>query len=300
MSLAVTVLSALATLVNPFGPDAWGYVVRLATNPTIGSRVSEWRPPGITDVPSLLFWTSVVLVVAFLGWRARRRRAAGLAPLPGWPALLTLLVFAALGAVTGRGLAWWPFAAVFVLAGLLSSEQRTADAPTGITDGNHVSRGDRRSPLNALVAAVLIVAGIALLPVWRPTGPGDVPNGLLTYAPRGIAGYLGDITMRLESRPGLRVWAPQHWGSWLEFAVPNDTIAVDSRIELFPASVWADYDTVESGGGAWQSILDRDQVVFVVTEAGSDAKLEAALKASGTWARTYTDADGSIWGRVGR
>jgi len=315
ISLTITVVSALATLVNPFGLDVWGYVVRLATNPTIGSRVSEWRPPGLTDVPGLLFWGSVVLVIVALGWRARRRLACGMKPLPGWPALLTLLAFAALGAVTGRGLAWWPLAAVFVWAGLLrdaptgssnataspspSPAPSAADAPTGITNSNEFSRGVRGSPLNALVAGLLMVAGVALLPFWRPVGAFFVPLGVLTYAPLGIAGYVGDVTVRLAS-PGLRVWAPQHWGSWLELASPSDAVAVDSRIELYPASVWADYDTVESGSADWQSTLDRDSVTFVITEVGSDGKLEAALTASGTWGRVYTDADGSIWGRLGR
>src|SRR6185503_19248539 len=96
---------------------------------------------------------------------------------------------------------------------------------------------ERRSSLNALVMAVLILASVALLPLWRPLGPASVPNALLSHAPQ-------QLTARLRSfAPAgdlpFRVWAPQTWASWLEFAVPNALVAVDSRIELYPAEVWA-------------------------------------------------------------
>jgi hypothetical protein len=317
--LGVTVVAALATLANPLGLDVWTYVVRLSTNPTIAARISEWRPPGLTDAPGLLFWGSVVGVVALLAILARRRRAAGLPALLPWPGLLTLAAFVALGAVTGRGLAWWPLAAVFVLAGFIvprgtptataptpatpaNYAKPVGDAPTGITNRNHYSPPPRGSPLNALVGGVLIVAGIALLPFWRRVGPAGVPNGLLTYAPQGIAAELtassppcGPGFALASAQSPLRIWNPQTWGSWLEFAVPCDTFTVDSRIELYPASVWTDYDTVENAKSGWQDVLVRWGVQVIVTDARTDAALDRALGAETSWGRIYRDDDGSIW-----
>jgi hypothetical protein len=304
--LAVAAASALATLVNPIGLGVWSYIVNLATNPTIGSRVSEWRPPGLTDVAGILFWLSVVVVVAFLGWRARRRRAAGLAALPPWPALLTLLVFGVLGAATGRGLAWWPLVAVFVCSGFLASAGAAArsgpaarDAATGITDGNEFPRRTGRqrhgSPLNALVAGILILAGVALLPLWRPLGPAGVPSGVVWYAPQGIAAKLARLEI-LQSHAAT-VWNPQVWGSWLEMAVPRDLYAVDSRIELFPTTIWDDVDRVSRGGPDAIAILARYNPDFVVVERPTQSGLESALRTTPAWACIYQDVDGSIWAR---
>lgn len=293
--LAVAVVSALGTLVNPLGLGVWSYVVNLATNPTIGSRVSEWRPPGLTDAPGILFWLSVVAVAAFVAWRARRGRAAGGSALPPWPALLTLVLFALLGAATGRGLAWWPLVAVFVCAELLGSR----DAATGITDHDESrprpARRRQGSPLNALVAGILILAAIALLPMWRPVGPAGVPSGAVSYAPQGITQRLA-LFSNLSSHAAT-VWNPQVWGSWLEFAVPGELVAVDSRIELFPTALWDDVDRVSSGSPDAVPILDRYHPDLVVVERPSQAALEAALTAAPAWACIYQDVDGSIWAR---
>ena len=57
----------------------------------------------------------------------------------------------------------------------------------------------------------------------------------------------GGITAALATtvRSGDRLYHPQPWGSWFEFALPQVTVAVDSRFELFPDAVWADYDAAQ-------------------------------------------------------
>jgi hypothetical protein len=312
---AVTLASVAASILTPFGPGVWSYVANLATNPTISSRVSEWRPPGLTDVPGILFWLSIAIVVAFL---ALRVRGLGRMAIPRPPALATLLAFGVLAAITGRGLAWWPPAALFVLVPLIRSfrdaagpgpSRATPDEPSA--PGTHAmspqappataSRLDRRSPLNGVVMALLALAGITLLPFWRPADATGVPLGTLTYAPAGIAEELpifttcpGRCPFEVADRI-TRVWAPQTWASWLELEVPTARFAVDSRIELFPTSIWTDADTVAGGTPAALDVLARYRVFAVVTDKATDARLDAAFAASGTWARAYTDSDGSIW-----
>ena len=52
----------------------------------------------------------------------------------------------------------------------------------------------------------------------------------------------------------------QIWGSWFELVLPRNPVFVDSRIEVFPASVWGDYLAVSSGRQGWQRILQRWRV----------------------------------------
>jgi len=93
------------------------------------------------------------------------------------------------------------------------------------------------------------------------------------------------------------IWAPQVWGSWLELTVPQVGVPVDSRIELYPDPVWQDVDAINRADPAWDSLLEKDRVSIVVTQAGVDQRLEAALRASPGWDILYRDADGSIFER---
>lgn len=288
---AVALTSVAATLVNPAGLDAWRYVANLATNPTISSRVSEWRPPAPTDPVGLLFYLSAFAVVALLVLHARRA-PGGSRRWPGAPALLTLLAFGGLAVVTGRGLAWWPPAALFVIAPIAADDLALL----------RLASSSRPSRLNGWVMALLLLAGVALLPAWRPPGPAGVPTGTLTYAPQGIAAHLPNFGVPDPTPGGVqdlrgtpRVWVPQVWASWFELAAPSNLYSLDSRIEVFSTSDWTAYDAVERGDGSVARLAD-EQVGYVVTMP-TDTALEAALQSSGAWTRSYQDADGSIWTR---
>src|SRR5258706_9057734 len=95
---------------------------------------------------------------------------------PPWVLSLTLLIFAVLGITSGRGVAWWPFVAAATVAALI---QVPAAARTSAT--THAA-GERKTPqrpsrLNAGIAGLLLLAGLAILPTWRPIGAARAPLG---------------------------------------------------------------------------------------------------------------------------
>lgn len=269
-SFAVLVAGAVATLANPFGPAVWAYAAGIGTNPVITGRVTEWQRTSPFTVPGLLFYASGV-AVAIAAWSRRRSLA--------WPDVLWLGAMFALGAWAVRGVAWWPAAALPVVAAMLS---RPAPA-----DPAAPSRPTRRSPLNLVVAGLLVVVLVVAVPWLRPADPLTGRTGLLTYAPSGLAAALRRVTT-----PGTRVFTPQTWGSWFEWAVPDDLYFVDARFELYPADVWADLDAITAGGPGASAVLDRRGVQVVVLPAGW------ASPGAG-WGIVYSDADGAILARMG-
>jgi len=284
-TLRITIATGAATLVTPFGIGAWGYALGLATNREVTARVSEWQPPTLGDGPGILLWGSVALVAVAVVALARRRGG-----IP-WPAVLTLVGFATLGALTERGIAWWPGVAAVTLAGLAAHAGRHETVP-----GTREPRPPRGSVLNALVGAVLIAAGIALLPTWRPVDPGlNAPSGLLGQAPSGVTAALREIATHED-----RIWNPQVWGSWLEFAVPAPAYAFDARIELIPPETWADGDVVASAGAGWPAILDAADATIVITEGAGTSPLAQALADTSDWRLAHTDDAGTIWVRADR
>ena len=286
-------VSALATLVNPFGIDVWGYIANLARDPQITNQVSEWQPPSPLDPAGLIFYVSLVLVLGVVYFRFRtdqgRTSARYFAP------LVTVLVFGMLGVITGRGLAWWaiaaPVAMVQLQPGLKLADLRIrGQTPLRARTAREASASEaRRSRLNLLVMVVLVVFAVALLPILRPTGPAGVPVLTLTEAPQGIAATLRKVG-------DLRVWAPQPWGSFLEWAAPNVRVAVDSRIELFPPPVIADADEIANASTGWLSTLAVRRVDALVVPAGKAGAAQLRdLEASASWSKGYEDEDGSIW-----
>ena len=266
-TLLVGVVSIVAACLTPFGPGVWTYAIGLTSNTGVTARTTEWQPTSLRDATGLLFFASVAAIVVLIA-RAGRR-------VP-WPTLLWLGIFAAIGTVAQRGVAWWPLVAVATISGGLVAG---SDSP--------IAFGSRR--VNAVVAALVVVATVALLPVWRPSDRRTgLPVAVLTDAPPGITDALRGI-----DTPSANILNPQRWGSWIEFSFPSARVAVDSRIEFIPGDVWAAYEGVYAGVDGWQEQLDTWGVNVVITEP-TDISLARRLRTLG-WEARYEDADGTLW-----
>ena len=278
-TLLVGLVSGAAAGLTPFGPMVWAYAVGLSTDPGVTGRITEWQPTTLRDVTGLLFFGSVAAVIVLI---ARCGRVTS------WPTLLWLGTFAFIGAYAVRGEAWWPLAAVTVIAGVFVTGPAIASGETARADPPDTPLQRR---LNLAVVGGVVLAVIALLPSWRPVEPATgVPIGVMTDAPPGITAALRGV-----ARPGDRIFNPQPWGSWFEFALPDTLVAIDSRIELFPPQVWEDYARVAAGAEGWQAILDGWDVNFVVIE-GTDTAFIARLESAG-WIQVVAGVTGSIWRR---
>lgn len=265
-SLAVLLLGIAATLVNPFGPGVWGYAAGIGANPAITDRVSEWQRTTPFTVPGALFYASAIgtLLVMVRGRTALR-----------WPDWLWTAGMLAIGVWTVRGLAWWPFAAAFVVAAALPVLLAPRSAAAA-------ARSARPSQIAAIIAMLFMLAIVTSLPWWRPVDPLTGRVGLLTYSPSGLA-----QAVRAATKPGDRVFLPQTWASWFEWAAPAPDYFLDSRFELFPDDVWNDYDTIARGGPEAQAALERWQANVVVLPAD-------AVPLPGAWITVHADADGAL------
>ena len=271
-ALAVAIASLAAACLTPFGPFVWGYAVGLSTNPEVTARVTEWQPTSLRTMAGILFYGSVLAVAALIARRGRR--------IP-WPTMITLAMFILLGIYAERGVAWWPLAAVAVIAGaglLPSRAERSAGSP-------FIRR------VNLVLAGALTLVAIAALPLWRPLDPGTrTPAAMLSDAPSGVTRALRDL-----GRPGDHVFHPQAWGSWIEYAIPDRRTAIDSRIELFPPAIWRAYEQVAVGADGWQAQLVDWDVATVVVDAKDPAF--AARLADAGWHEAHRDDDGFVFRR---
>jgi hypothetical protein len=259
----------LATLVNPFGLRVWSYAMGIGTNSTIGRTVTEWAPPTIREYSGVVFFASVSVVAGYL---IRRREPVT------WPTLYWLAAFLVLALPALRGVVWWGLVFPVVIARLMA---RKPDADS-----------DRGSPtMNAVLIAAIVVVAIVLMPVWRTPSPAGSPP-TLAQAPASLV-EVADAALE----PGSRLFVSQTYASWFEYALPSMPVFVDSRIELFPTTLWDDYLAVGGAREGWQSVLDRWDVDAVVVNPDQDEQLLAHIADDPGWRLVFEDDSGSVFVR---
>ena len=261
-------LSAVATLVNPFGIRVWTYVTSIAANPTISGRVAEWGPPSVRTPLGALFFGSVLATFVFLSTREHRASLV---------TLVALCFYALLGMAAVRGVVWWALACPVLIAPSLH-----AVAP----------RESGRSFVNvAFLVALAILLAVAY-PAARGQDPVSGGPAVLTYAPERLVD-----AVRGTVPAGSRVFASEVYGSWVEFSLPEDPVFVDPRIEVFPEDVWDDYFVVEDGRPGWDATLRRWDVDALILHPGWASGLLAVIDESPDWHLVTASPDGSVYVR---
>jgi hypothetical protein len=261
-TLLVAGLSLVAPALNPFSLHVWSYAVGISTNSTITRTITEWQPPSIRDLVGALFFASVMATVAVVATSSRR--------LP-WTSLLAMAVFLVIGLFAVRGVWWWAIAVPPLLVDVLP-EGDDSKAAAGIP------------LLNTAIVGVVVVLAIAFLPWWRAGGAG-VSGAGIGDAPQALT-----AAIRRTLPPNERLFNPQRVGSWLEFALPEDRVFVDSRIEIYPASVWRDYSAVSLGRSDWRAILDRWKVDAVIASREDQRWLIPQILRDTGWKLIFRDA----------
>jgi hypothetical protein len=271
-TLAVALACLAATLLNPYGPNVYAYLVSLSTNPVVRDQIAEWRPTSPASTIGFLFSLSVVAVVV-LAIRGRR--------CVPWPRIVALVVLFALAVTAVRGVFWWAISAPVLIAPALPERRERRDEPRA---------------LNTAIAAILVVVGVLLLPWFRPTYASDAnspqtTDGVLSYAPVGLTSRIPEV-----APTGARVFAAQIWASWLEVAFPEHPVFVDSRIELFPAELWEEYDLVSDGRDGWQDVLDRWDIDLLLLSRNQQEDLIEVIERDGApgWTVVHEDANGLL------
>ncbi|HEX6580345.1 MAG TPA: hypothetical protein VF195_05685 [Actinomycetota bacterium] len=271
-TLLLLLATAGATFATPFGGSVWTYALDLVGNETIRSSVAEWRPPSPLSLSGGPFWASAV-AVAIVGISKRREiRLIDVA---------RLLVFFALGVPALRGTLWWALVAPPIVAGWFPARDPVDPAK---------SVESRWVPTLVATAIVLMTLAFALN---LRAGTDPVTGGparLAADAPEDLA-----IAARKILPPGSRLLVFQPFASWFEYSLPEDPVMVDSRIELFPSTVWRDYSLATRADRGWERVLDRYGIRGVVLPPGEP--LGVALAHAPGWTLGAQIPSGSIFVR---
>jgi len=234
--------------------------------------VTEWAPPSVRDLNGIIFFLFVIATLLVLIY-ARRR--------PDLTDLVLLLAFLWLALGAKRNVVWLGFVATPLLAvqlaTLLPARQRNFAGS---------------SALNGLLLGLLLLLYASALPwVKGAFWPPEVGRLLSEDTPVAAVERLRDEAERPE-----RLFHAMSYGSYLIWALPEQKVFIDPRIELYPLEQWEDYLAL-SGGYNVAELLARYRIDgLLLSQDEQEALIVAARRLPG-WELRYEDAQSAYFVR---
>ena len=268
LSYAGPALAAFGTtLVNPYGPGIYGYLVGLSLKTSMNRRISELLPPDMGSAPFVLAGGLLILFLLDL-LRGRRDYAAH--------EILHLLVFAALAALSLRMVVWAGLFYVLVVpAGLWRAIRAYPSRLAGIRAAlAMLARADRVS-LPALVFAAFALA-VWIVPLERPVRVAHCDD--LRPAIR----YL-DTTYPRD----IRWFSDEVAGSCALLHAPDRMVFGDTRFDFYPQDFVLDWFAAIKGRDGWRAFLDDWEVPVALVS--TRRPLAAALRADSGYVVVHED-----------
>ncbi len=284
--LGITVASALATLLNPYGLGAWTHVLSALHNPLSRKEMVDWQPLIAVIASSHGPHSGIIFFLFFVGILMLLALAFAITPRGGDFPLV--IIAAAMGAAAFDVVRNMPLAVIAAVAPLarhlhlVARKFRRADAQEPERAGRH--------HFNFLGQAVLIAAALTLIlgkgGLLSPKIPAtmDYPVGAIAYM---RSHHLrGNILARFE------------WGQYVMFHLgPPSRIFVDGRIDLvYPPRVIEEYLNFSNGRSHGDRVLEAYPHDYVLMPSGTPADL--TMRSRPDWRPIYLDSVAALYARA--
>ncbi len=276
----VGALTALATLANPRGVGIAAYVVNLLTDRPSQALVVEWQSPTPSGAANVVFYISILVLLLTVAW-ARRR------PTPTDALLMVGFLWLAWSGM--RYVVWYGMTVMPILA------ETAAQAI-------NLRLPARRHPVNLILLLLLAVPVLLAQPWWVERLP--LPETYWKQVWRGVqpAPLVGRETPvaaveYLRAHPGGRLFNEMGYGSYLIWALPQQKVFVDPRVELYPYDQWLDYIRI-GRGVRYNELLEQYGVDRLMVDRELQGELIRALEDDPRWEQEYADERTEIWRRA--
>ena len=254
---AAIVVAGLVTLVNPAGPELWGYVARAFSNSTLSSVVIEWQSPDFHDNWLRLFELEAILLV--IAWTlAARRNVLGMG-------LAALAFAAALEAQRNVSLFAVVAAPELAVSGAAAWAAHGARLSHRLAGRRLVTRVERRRPPGWFGAAVLgvMVAGTAAGVVPQVTAAAS-SRFEAAHEPAGAAGFAA------AHLAGRRLYTVDTWGGYLASRFPSGRVVyLYDETGVFGDAALQQYLDIHDLRPDWAQVITSENIADAILPAGA-------------------------------
>ncbi len=278
----IGVLTGLATIINPQGIGIFQYVLNLMTDQPSQTLIVEWQSPTPHGVANTVFFASILLLLVIL-WYSQYR--------PKPPEVLLILGFLWLAWSGIRYIVWYGIVVMPILA----------QAVSGWVKREWLIGTVGKNLLNVGLAVLIFIPVIGVQPwlldriAWP--FPETYTQLLLTDAQAGpllTADTPVPVTRYLTAHPGGPMFNEMGYGSYFIWALPEQKVFIDPRVELYPYEQWQDYINI-THGVRYAALLDQYGVERIVLDVERQKDLWEALQTDARWRQVYADEHAQVW-----
>jgi hypothetical protein len=267
------ILSGLAVLVNPRFIGIISYTINLLTNPPSQQLIEEWQSPTPQGIANIAFYIGIIFFIIILAYSKYRLTPTEIILFGG---------FLWLAWSGQRYVIWYGMVTIPLLARLI--KDLPIKMPAFIPQKNW---------LNLALSILLFVPAIAVQPwfVERIPLPDTYWQQVLRGSPAGpLIGIDTPVAAAeyLKSHPSGRLFNEMGYGSYLVWAVPDQGVFVDSRVELYPYDQWMDYVHINNAQN-YNQILAKYGADRILLDKKLQPDLATSLTNDPLWKLEYED-----------
>ncbi|MBE3120277.1 MAG: hypothetical protein IMZ50_16180 [Candidatus Atribacteria bacterium] len=271
----------LATFLNPRGFGSWTYVFNSLTVASSQQFSVEWRPPVNSGWQMNIFFLWLLAFPLLAVFSPRKLEALE------WTWFLGFGFLALWGE---RYVIWFVFILTVLTSLMLADWEK-----------NVLGDPKQGSPaLNLTLSLVFILLPLTLLPgvreAWWPA-----PRGCCANAPAATENTPVAATKWLAAHPDLRgpLWSEIGFSSYLEFALPERPVWIDTRFEVFPVEQWQQYKDITNATWEWPILLTGTDANLLMISVTEQPALLQAMNNQGLWCEIYRDELAVIYQHCG-
>lgn len=275
----IGLLTALATLANPRGAGIFSYVLGLMTDQPSQTLIAEWQSPTLDGIPNTAFFASTLLLLLALIYTRQR---------PSPTNMLLTLAFLWLAWSGQRYIIWYAAVVMPLLAQAISKLPNPLPRLTS-----------PRSWANALLCLLMMAPALLAQPWFIENLP--LPQAYWTLVQRGSnegpllsADTPTAAVEYLKANPGGNLFNEMGYGSYLIWAVPQQGVFIDPRVELYPYQQWQDYVQI-SHALNYNTLLAKYGADRILLDVALQPELASALADNPAWRLEYADEFTQIW-----
>jgi hypothetical protein len=264
----IGLVSAVASLVNPYGWNLYGHIYHYLSNRFLMDHVEEFQSPNFHGVAQKCFLALLLITIAVLALRGRELRMS-----QG----LTVLFAVYAGLYATRNIPVSSLLLVMIV-GPLAPASGFAHAFSRRMSAVEMSVRGHVWSILAIIATLSVAANGGRIghSVWMDAhfDPKRMPVEAVNYLQK--SGVKGPVL------------SPDYWGGYLIYRLyPKSLVVVDDRHDLYGEETFKAYLTMFHAKPGWDEFLRAHEASIIVLP--SDAALANILLVTDGWKQIYAD-----------